>query len=108
MGLFSFFRNMFSGEDEDERELDAARARHGIVVDERPELKNKPEAERFAENYDVWEDIDRYRSTFFFGGYLAKKFRPVGEEKVRKQLAELEQKRLADEAKKKLEGEGEK
>jgi len=100
MGFFSFIKNVFGGEDEDEMELDAARARHGIMVDKKEMNKKQTEEERFAENYDVWEDLKNYRSNFFMGSWVNKKFHPVGEEKVKKQLEELEKKRQAEEKRK--------
>jgi hypothetical protein len=101
MGFLSFLKKVFGGEDEDEAELDAARARHGITVDKKEMDKVRTEAERFAENYDVWEDLDNYRMNFFVGNWVAKKFRPIGEAKVRKELAELEKKRQEEEERKK-------
>jgi hypothetical protein len=103
MGLFSFIKKVFAGESADDEELDAIRRRHGVVLTAKEKAEaNKPmtEAEKFAENYDVWEDLDRYRMTFFIGGYLAKKFRPIGEEKVKRDLEKLEKKRQ-EEARKK-------
>ena len=101
MGFFSFIKSVFGGEDADEKELDAARARHGITVDKTVMDKPRTEQERFAEEYDVWEDIKNYRSNFFVGNWINRKFHTVGEEKVKKQLEELEKKRQAEEEKKK-------
>ena len=101
MGLFSFIKKVFGGEDEDEKELDAARARHGITVDKKEMDKTRTEEEIFAENYDVWDDLKNYRSNFFMGSWVNKKFRPIGEEKVKKQLEALEKKRQAEEERKK-------
>jgi hypothetical protein len=96
MGFFSFVKKVFAGEeDEDEKELDAARSRHGIVVDKKEMDKRRTEQEEFAENYDVWEDLKNYRSNFFMGSWINRKFKPVGDDKVKKELEELEQKRLA-------------
>jgi hypothetical protein len=104
MGFFSFIKSVFGGEDADEKELDAARARHGITVDKTVMDKPRTEQERFAEEYDVWEDIKNYRTNFFVGNWINRKFHTVGEEKVKKQLEELEKKRQAEEEKKKGEG----
>jgi hypothetical protein len=96
MGFFSFIRKIFAGEDADDEALNAARARHGIHIDEKEKIEaNKPttEAERFAENYDAWEELKNFRMTFLFGSWITRKFRPVGEDKVKKQLEELEKKR---------------
>lgn len=107
MGFFSFLKKVFGGEDEDEKELDAARARHGITVDKNEMNKDRTEEDRFAEGYDVWEELRNYRSNFFVGNWVSKKFRPIGEEKVKKELEELEKKRQAEEeeAREKEEGE---
>jgi hypothetical protein len=96
MGFFSFIRDIFTGEDADDEALDAARARHGIHIDEKGKKEmNKPttEAERFADNYDAWEELKNYRMNFFFGSWITRKFRPIGEDKVKKQLEDLEKKR---------------
>ena len=103
MGFLSFLKKIFGGGSADEAELDAARARHGIIVDKKEMDKARTEAERFAEDYDVWEDIKNYRANFFVGGWVSKKFHPIGEDKVKKQLADLEKKRQEEERKK---GEG--
>jgi hypothetical protein len=96
MGFFSFIKNIFAGEDSDKEVLKAARNRHGIKVDEKDEIeadKATTEAERFAENFDAWEELKNYRMTFFFGSWITRKFRPIGEDKVKKQLEALEKKR---------------
>jgi hypothetical protein len=105
MGFLSFMKKVFAVESEDDAELNAARARHGISIDESDAVKPKTEKERFAEEYDVWEDIKNIRSTFFIGNWASKKFRIVGEDKVKKQLEELEKKREEEERKSKGEGE---
>ena len=108
MGLLSFFRNMFTGGHTDDEVLDAARARHGVHIDEEAKKEmDKPttEAERFADNYDAWEELKNYRMTFLFGSWITRKFRPIGEDKVKKQLEELEKKRRQEtERKKQQEG----
>src|SRR4030042_3209349 len=100
MGFFSFFKKIFAGEEQDEAELDAARARHGITVDKAEMNKARTEEERFAENYDVWEDLKNIRTSVFVGNWVSRKFHPVGEEKVKRQLEALEKKREAEEQKK--------
>jgi hypothetical protein len=105
MGFFSFLKKMFSGEDADEAELNTHRRRHGVITEEEEQvaLKKNAEIQRFAEEYDAWEEIDQYRWTFFFGRWAAKKFHPVGEDKVKRELERLEKKRLNEETKKKRE-----
>ena len=108
MGFISFIKSIFVGESADEQALDAARARHGIKIDEKAKkLADKPvtEQERFAENYDVWEELRYWRSNFFFGRWVTRKFHPVGEDKVKKQLGDLEKRRREEAQKKKEEEE---
>jgi hypothetical protein len=96
MGIGSFFKKLFSSEEQEEKELDAARARHGIVLDAKDKAAmDKPttEQERFAADYDPWEEIKHMRSSFFVGGWAAKKFHIVGEDKVKRDLEALERKR---------------
>ena len=104
MGLGSFLKKLFdSGYDDDNPRLREARERHGIKLDEKNingEDSEKPEP------YDPWEDIRNIRSTFLFGGWVSRKFRPIGEDKLKKQLEELDRKR-EEEAKRKAEQEGE-
>jgi hypothetical protein len=97
MGFRDFWRKFFSTE-EDDAELNAARARHGIKA-ETPEEKKKREAEE-KEPYDPWEEVRNARSSFFFGSWATRKFRIVGEDKVKKELEELEKKRQAEEERK--------
>ena len=98
MGFIDFFKKVFSGEDEkEEQALDEARARHGIQVDKVAMNKATSAEERFAAEYDVWDDIKNIRSSFFFGTWASKKFHIVGEDKVKKQLEDLEKKRQAEE-----------
>ena len=97
MGFFDFIKKIFSGADDDDAELRAARARHGITVDERPD-KEEEEAEREA--YDPWEEVRNARTNFLMGSWASRKFRIVGEEKVKEQLEALEKKREEEEGKK--------
>ena len=104
MGFLSFIKKIFSGEEQDEAELDAARARHGITVDKGEMDKARTEEERFGEDYNVWEDLKNIRTSFFMGNWVARKFHPIGEEKVKKQLEALAKKREEEERKKREEG----
>ncbi|MGD0779358.1 MAG: hypothetical protein ABR954_01060 [Dehalococcoidales bacterium] len=104
MGFFSLIKKIFAGESADEEELDAARKRHGIVLTqgEKAEAnKSTTEAERFAEEYDVWEDLKNYRWNFFVGRWAARKFHPIGEDKVKRDLERLERKRQKETERKK-------
>jgi ribonuclease HI len=99
MVFLSFIKKIFAVGKVDEAALDAARARHGIKVDAGTKAEaNKPttEAERFAKNYDAWEELKHLRSDFFFGRWVTRKFYPIGEDKVKKELEELERKRQVE------------
>jgi hypothetical protein len=104
MGFWLNIKRIFSLSGQDEAELDRLRAKHGINVNEKDttgrEIKNKPG----TEEYDPWEDIRNIRTNFYLGGWVTRKFRPIGEEKVKKQLEELEKKRQ-EEAERKARGE---
>jgi len=90
MGFKSFMKQVIFGhDDDDEAALRAAREKHGIKVDG----ENKVESREKEEEYDAWEDIRNLRMHFFFGSWVTRKFRVVGEDKVKKQLADLEKKR---------------
>lgn len=93
MGFLDFWRKVFYGE-EDDAELKAARARHGIKVDA------KDEEEEEKETYDPWEEVRNARLHFFMGSWVSRKFHIIGEEKVKAKLAELEKKREEKERKK--------
>jgi hypothetical protein len=94
MSFWSFLQKIFSLSGQDEAELDKLRAKHGIVVDEKLSVDKDKEK---AEAYDVWEDIRNIRTNFYLGSWATKKFRPIGEEKLKKQLADLEKKREEEE-----------
>ncbi|HUT66992.1 MAG TPA: hypothetical protein VMW86_00385 [Dehalococcoidales bacterium] len=100
MGFWNFLKKIF-GSDDDDAELQAARARHGIKIDVDVKGRDKDE-----ETYDPWDDIRNFRTNFWLGNWVNRKFRIIGEEKVKKELAELEKKR--EEERKQKEGEGEK
>ena len=100
MGFKSFLKSIFVGSDADDAELQAARARHGIKVDEKD---GKDYINKDREPYDAWEEIRNMRTNFFLGSWVNKKFRVIGEDKVKKQRAELEKKR-EEERKQKEEG----
>jgi hypothetical protein len=92
MGLISFFKKVFADEDEDDPELRAARARHNIVVDEGNQ-RDKREKEGEKEPYDPWTEVDNLRRNFFMGSWAARKFRVIGEDKLKADLEALEKKR---------------
>ena len=93
----------------DDERLRAARARGKIAVnigdepgDENEEgAVEQSEEKRYASEYDVWEEIDSYRTTFWFGskmGRMMPRSRKRGE-KLEKELEELERKRQAEKEK---------
>lgn len=94
MGLGSFLKKIFGADSFDEAELREYREKHGIDVseDEPDGVEIKSEMQEM-ENYDVWEDIRNVRMNFFFGSWVTRKFRPIGEDKLKKDLEELERKR---------------
>jgi hypothetical protein len=95
MGLKEFFNKLFGSEDDtDDAELNAARARHGIKVETPLEKKKQEEEEK--EPYDPWDEVRNARSNFFMGSWASKKFRIVGEDKVKADLEALEKKRQAE------------
>jgi hypothetical protein len=104
MGFWSFMKKIFSVSSRDEAELEEYRVKHGIDVGDiksDTEIKNEPG----REGYDVWEDLRNIRMNFFFGSWITRKFRPIGEDKLKKQLDELEKKRQEEaERKKQIEG----
>jgi hypothetical protein len=96
MGIGTFFKKLFGNEDTDEKELEAARARHGIVLSAKDKVdmnQATSDEERMADEYDVWDDLKQMRSSFFIGGWAAKKFHVVGDNKVKKELEALQKKR---------------
>ncbi len=96
MGIGSFFRKLFGGEDADEKILNEARARHGIVLtaqDKKEMDQAVTEDEQRAADYNVWEDLRNFRSNFFLGSWATRKFHIVGEDKVKKDLEALAKKR---------------
>jgi len=111
MGFFSFIKKIFADKHVDETALEAARARHGVKIDAKQKAevkKSATEAERFAANYDTWEELQHLRSYFFLGRWVTRKFHPIGEDKVKKQLEKLERKRQAEAELKKEKEEGKK
>lgn len=97
MSFFDFWKKVFSSE-EDDAELKAARARHGIKVETPEEQKKREKAEE--EPYDPWEEVRNARTSFFFGSWASRKFRIVGEDKIKAELEALEKKRKEEEEKK--------
>jgi hypothetical protein len=99
MGFRDFWKKVFSGDDD--AELKAARARHGITFDER-DKKEAEEEEK--EPFDPWEEVRNARTSFFLGTWASRKFHIIGEDKVKAKLEELEKKSLEAEALRQAQG----
>ena len=107
MSFRLFLKQVFSLNPREDPELQRLREKHGIITDDQDkdsaisaEHKNRPG----DEDYDVWEDLHNYRMNFFFGSWVTRKFRPIGEEKLKKDLEALEKKREEEAARKRGEG----
>ena len=55
--------------------------------------------------WDAWDEVRNMRMNFWLGTWASRKFRPIGEDKLKAKLAELEKKRQEEEAAKKERGE---
>ena len=106
MGFWASFKRIFSLSGEDEVELKRLRAKHGMDAAPKEEILKEIKNEPGSKDYDVWEDLRNYRSTFFLGSWATRKFkcRPVGEEKFKRDLERLEKKREEEERRKRGEG----
>jgi hypothetical protein len=101
MGWISAIKKIFSADDAELRE---ARARHrGSEADPEAEYLYEEQPKRFSEKFDVWEELDGFRTNFFFGRFLGRKISMPRSEKLRQELEALEKKR-ADERQRKGEG----
>lgn len=84
----------------DDEKLRQARARHLGDLDE-PETEAeddfKDEQTRMMDDYNVWEEIDNIRTSFFFGRYLSRKIKMPRTDKLKKELEELERKKKDEE-----------
>src|SRR4030042_4575047 len=98
MSFWSFMKKVFSVGGQDDAQLQRRGAKHGIVVDDELSLDKEKKAKAKAEaaEYDVWEDLRNIRTNFYLGSWATKKFRPIGEEKLKKTLAALEKKRAGE------------
>jgi hypothetical protein len=106
MGFWSSLKQIFSLSGEDDTELKRLREKHGTSLHEKEKYLHEDKNDPGTPDYDPWEEIKNIRMNFFFGSWVTRKvkFRPVGEEKVKKQLEELAKKREEEEAKKRGEG----
>jgi hypothetical protein len=107
MGFLNFLKTVFSPTTpEEEDEFRKLRAKHGITTEEEEAVKKQ--AGEYNQpgdpDYDVWEDLRNYRLNFFLGSWVTRKFRPIGEDKLKKRLDELEKRRQEEEARRRGEG----
>jgi hypothetical protein len=107
MGFWSWLKKIFSLSGEDEAELEKLRAKHGIDTASKEEILREIKNEPGTSDYDVWEDVGNFRTNFFFGSWVTRKwkYRPIGEEKVKRDLEKLAKKREEEERRKRGEGE---
>jgi hypothetical protein len=106
MSFWSGLRKIFSLSGGDEAELKALREKHGIETKPKEEIIREIKNEPGSEDYDPWEEIRNMRTNFFFGSWMTRKFkfRPIGEEKLKRDLEKLAKKREEEEARKQGEG----
>jgi hypothetical protein len=94
MGWISAIKKIFSADDAELRE---ARARHtGSEVDPEAEYFYEEQQKHLSENYDAWEEIDGFRTNFFFGRFLGRKISMPRSEKLRQELEALEKKKAEE------------
>ena len=95
----------------DDENLRAARARAlggpeigepGDAAEDKPGQKS--EQERLAEQYNVWEEIDSMRMSFWFGGKFGRYMARDRSKELKEKLERLEQKRAEERKKKEAEG----
>jgi hypothetical protein len=106
MSFWSALKNIFSPSGEDEAELKELREKHGIDAKTKEEILREVKNEPGSEGYDAWEELRNMRAYFFLGSWATKKFkfRPIGEEKLKRDLEKLARKREEEERRKREEG----
>jgi hypothetical protein len=106
MSFWSSLKKIFSLRGEDEAELKRLREKHGIEVKSKEAILREVKNEPGTAEYDPWEEIRNLRTNFFLGSWATKKFRfrPVGEDKLKRDLEKLERKRAEEEARERGEG----
>ncbi len=101
MGWISAIKKILSADDAELRE---ARARHtGSEADPEAEYLYKEQQKSSSEKFNVWEELDGFRTNFFFGRFLGRKISMPRSEKLRQELEALEKKK-AEERQRKGEG----
>ncbi len=106
MGFWSTIKSIFSLSGKDEAELKRLREKHGISDQSKEDILREVKSEPDSPDYDPWEEIRNMRTYFWFGRWMTRKvkYRPIGEEKEKKQLEELAKKRGEEERKKRGRG----
>ena len=92
MGIKTFLKKVFTTDASEDPELKAARARHNIVVDEDKKSDTR-DIDEARGPYDAWEEVDNIRRNFLMGSWATRKFRVIGEDKVKAELEALRKKR---------------
>lgn len=94
MGWLSAIKKIFSADDVELRE---ARARHAdSEVDAEAKYLYEEQQKRFSEKYDVWEELDGFRTNFFFGRFLGRKISMPRSEKLKQDLEAVEKKKAEE------------
>jgi hypothetical protein len=104
MSFWSGLRKIFSLSGEDEVELKELREKHGIDLKSKEDILREHKNEPGTPDYDPWEEIRNVRTNFFFGSWVTRKFRPIGEDKLKRDLERLAKKREEEEKQKREEG----
>jgi hypothetical protein len=107
MGFWSTLKEIFSLSGKGDAELEGLRKKHGIDAKSKEDILHEIKNEPNSPDYDVWEELRNIRAYFWFGSWITRKikYRPIGEEKVKKQLEELAKKREDEEKRKREQGE---
>jgi hypothetical protein len=104
MSFWSALKKIFSLSGEDETELQKLREKHGIDAKSKEDILREHKNEPGSPDYDPWEEIRNIRTNFYFGSWLTRKFRPIGEDKLKRDLEKLAKKREEEERRKRGEG----
>jgi hypothetical protein len=104
MSFWSALKKIFSLSGDDEAELKELREKHGIDVKTKEDILREHKNEPGTPDYDPWEEIRNIRTYFFFGRWATRKFRPIGEDKLKRDLERLAKKREEEEKRKRGEG----
>jgi hypothetical protein len=106
MGFWSTIKGIFSLSGKDEAELQRLREKHGVNVEAKDKILDEASNDPDSPEYDPWEEIRNMRMNLFLGRWVTHKikYRPISEEKVKKQLEDLAKKREEKERKKRGEG----